>query len=67
MKYETKLFIVRGLVTYGINYLFNSTWQILEIFYYGEIRPDEVDTIMSLFVLVSIYLNVKHWIKDVLF
>ena len=41
--------------------LLNSLWQTLELSIYGELRPDNVDSIISLIVLVLfnfLYLNI---------
>lgn len=64
MQRELKISFIRYLITIGLLALLNSLWQALEINYYGEIQHRVVDDIISIPIVLSIYLNVKHWLKD---
>lgn len=38
-------------------------WMLLEVVFYGEVQDRAVDNIMSIFIFVSIYYNVK-WYRE---
>ncbi len=59
MKRENKLFIIRWLITWGIMLIVDSIWKLLELHYYGAIKPSNEDTIIGMLFMYSVYLNVK--------
>lgn len=66
MRHYIKLYAVRYLITFGLWSIVCLLWQCLEIALYGEIQPRKVDNIIGTIIAISIYLNVKQWIKHVL-
>lgn len=36
-------------------------WMLLEVIYYGAVQNRIVDNIMSVFVFISIYYNIKYY------
>lgn len=63
MKYFKKDAVIY-LVTLGLMLLLMALWQGLELIFYGEIQHRIVDDIISLPIMYSFYLNVKHWLDD---
>lgn len=66
-KVKAKLFLF--FATLGVYALFIAIWQGLELYYYGEVQPSIVDSIIGVFIFYSFYLNVKHclirlWTND---
>ena len=61
MNCKKKFFILFGdtFIFTGIAILVTVLWQLLELVFYGEIKPNEVDTIIALFLTISIYTNCK--------
>lgn len=43
--------------------ILGTLWMLLETFFYGHPQSRIVDNIISIPVIVSIYLNVKHYRK----
>jgi hypothetical protein len=66
VRHDIKLYAVRYLITIGLWSMVCLLWQGLEITLYGEIQPRKVDNIIGTIIAISIYLNVKQWIKGVL-
>ena len=61
MNNKKKFFILFGdtFIFTGIAILVTVLWQLLELYIYGEIKLNEVDTIIALFLTISIYINCK--------
>ena len=57
---KTETFVI--LAAIGVFALLNAIWQGLELYFYGEVQPSIVDSIIGIFIFHSIYLNVKHWL-----
>lgn len=36
-------------------------WMLLEVIYYGAVQNRIVDNIMSVFIFISIYYNIKYY------
>lgn len=56
----SKIKIFKEILTaVGIWYLVGLAWQILEILMYGEIQPRGVDTIVTVVLSLSLYINLE--------
>jgi hypothetical protein len=60
--YNTKKEFVIILVTLGLMTLLNCLWQVSELALYGEMQHRVVDDIISIPIMYSVYLNVRHWL-----
>lgn len=47
----------------GIAIVITVLWQLLELAAYGEIRPSEVDTVIAMLFVISVYINLKTVFK----
>lgn len=66
MKFDKKLFLILfgdSMLFSGIIIAITVLWQLLELLAYGEIRPNEVDTIIAMLLGVSLYVNLKTLFK----
>ena len=66
MKFDKKLFLILfgdSILFAGVIIAITVLWQLLELLAYGEIRPSEVDTIITMLLGVSVYINLKTLFK----
>ena len=66
MKFDKKLFLILfgdSMLFSGIIIAITVLWQLLELLAYGEIRPSEVDTIITILLGISLYINLKTLFK----
>ena len=66
MKFDKKLFLILfgdSILFAGVIIAITVLWQLLELLAYGEIRPNEVDTIIAMLLGVSLYINLKTLFK----
>lgn len=66
MKFDKELFFIifgDSLLSAGIIIAITVLWQLLELLVYGEIRPNEVDTIIAMLLGISVYINLKTLFK----
>ena len=47
----------------GILLIITLAWQTLEIMYYGENKPNQIDGIIAIVLTYSLYCNLKIWNK----
>lgn len=57
IKYRPTLLLLSALACFAIYFL----WQVLELIFYGEIQPREVDNIIGLILMISVQLNIRFW------
>ena len=66
MKFDKELFLILfrdSMLFSGITIAITVLWQLLELLAYGEIRPNEVDTIIAILLGMSLYINIKTLFK----
>ena len=64
MKFKVDKEILRDSILFaGITIAITVLWQLLELLAYGEIRPNEVDTIIAMLLGISLYVNLKTLFK----
>ena len=66
MKFDKELFLILfgdSILFAGVIIAITVLWQLLELLAYGEIRPSEVDTIITMLLGVSVYINLKTLFK----
>ena len=66
MKFDKELFLILfrdSMLFSGITIAITVLWQLLELLAYGEIRPNEVDTIIAILLGMSLYINLKTLFK----
>ena len=66
MKFDKELFLILfrdSMLFSGITIAITVLWQLLELLAYGEIRPSEVDTIIAMFLGISLCINLKTLFK----
>lgn len=66
MKFDKELFLILfgdSILFAGVIIAITVLWQLLELLAYGEIRPNEVDTIIAMLLGISLYVNLKTLFK----
>ena len=66
MKFDKELFLILfgdSILFAGVIIAITVLWQLLELLAYGEIRPNEVDTIIAMLLGISLYINLKTLFK----
>ena len=66
MKFDKDLFFIifgDSILFAGITIAITVLWQLLELLIYGEVRPNEVDTVIAMLLGISIYINIKTLFK----
>ena len=66
MKFDKELFFIifgDSILFAGIIIAITVLWQLLELVVYGEVRPNEVDTIIAMIFGISVYINIKTLFK----
>ena len=66
MKFDKELFLILfrdSMLFSGITIAITVLWQLLELLAYGEIRPNEVDTIIAMLLGISLCINLKTLFK----
>lgn len=53
--------VATGFVLVGIWTLIGSIWSTMELACYGITKPSIEDSIIGFVLMVSLYLNFKHW------
>lgn len=51
------------IIIFIIGLIVLKFWQILELLIYNEIKPNDVDTIISIILTYSLYGNLKHYLN----
>jgi purine-cytosine permease-like protein len=59
-----KKYIVDGLILIGLSTIVTLGWYGLELAMIGNINPNSVDSIIALILVISLYINLLHWIED---
>lgn len=49
------------IITVLLMFVIWTFWSMLELYFYGEIQPRQVDDYIGLILMVSIYGNVKNF------
>ena len=65
-KFDKELFLILfgdSILFTGITIAITVLWQLLELVVYGEVRPNEVDTIIAMIFGISVYINLKTLFK----
>lgn len=61
---HSKAAVTKWLLLLGLSAVVAILWELLELFFYGELQPRIVDDIMGGFLIVSLYYNLKSWLSE---
>lgn len=53
--------LISVLLWLGCHAVIVAFWRSLEITEYGEVRPSDIDTIISVLFSLSLWRNVRNW------
>ena len=64
MKKVIRLYIKDILLFYVIGFVITMVWRLLELIFYKQVMPDNIDSIFAFILTISIVVNVKLFKKN---
>lgn len=61
---HSKAIVTKILIFWGLSAIVAVLWDLLELFFYGEVQPRIVDNVMGGFLIASLYYNLKSWLSE---